>query len=365
MKISFGKRMVALTLSLVVSTGLLAACGTGGGGGGGAAPAAGGAAAAGGTAPEAAADPEQTVTLRFANIFAADAYQSRAMQRFKELVEDRNPNITIDLFHNAILGNETELGESVTAGTVDMVAVGTAINMFVPNVFASEIPFLFEDWDHYYNVITDQRYIDLISRGMENHNIMSLGFSAVGARQISSNVPIHSMADFDGLRLRVPNIPIFLQMGEAFGANHVALPIVELFTALEQGVVDAQENAYNVIIANRLYEVQQYFIETNHMQTTHMWYMNIDAFNALTPENQEIIRESAREALRYGWDILVDGHAEEVAYLESLGRTIIIPDDQFREDLREAMQSVWEWFSSENPDGDEIFALVEQIRLGN
>ena len=354
----FSIRILALALGAVM---FLAACGGGAPAGGGG----GGAAAGTGDATEPASGGGQPVTLRVANIYAEDAYQSRSMVLFQQLVQERSENITVDLFFNAILGNETELSESVSAGTVDMVAVGAAMEIFLPNIMASEMPFLFEGWEHAYAVLNDERYIEILTRGAAEAGIIPLGFNAIGFRQISTNIPLHSMADFQGLRLRVPNIPHYLAMGEALGANYIAIPIVELFTALEQGVADAQENAYNVIIANRLYEVQNYIVESNHMLTVHMWFINESFFNALTPEDQQIVIDSFNEANQYNWDITRAGLEEEVAYIESQGLTILHPDEAFRNDMRAAMVEVWDWFADINEDGREILDLVEQIRLGN
>ena len=101
-----------------------------------------------------------------------------------------------------------------------------------------------------------------------------MGYGPVAFRVISSNFPIKSMEDFKGMRLRVPNIPMYIKMAENLGANAIAMSISELFTGLEQKVVDGQENPYNVIIANKFYEVQPYILDSRHNFTAHGWYAN-------------------------------------------------------------------------------------------
>ena len=341
--------VILIAISLVVVP--LAGCGGNGGNGGG----------GNGAAVENGAPTEQII-FRFGNVFAEDSYQSRTMTYFVELLSDRIPRLRVDTHFNSILGDELGLSESVSNGSVDMIAIGTGIGMFAPNVLASELPYLFESWEHYYAVINDPRYLEIISRGLAENNVISLGFNPIGARHLTSNRPITSMDDFSGLRFRVPNLPLFIQMGESFGASVVPMPFVELFTALESGVVDSMEMPFNMTISNRFYEVTNYIIQSAHMQTTSMWLINEASYNSLTAAEQQILRDTVREALSYGIEILVHGDASDIEYLESQGITVLTPSPAFLSDLIAATQAVRDWFAEENPDALEIFAIVEEIR---
>jgi len=354
------KRMIALLMAVVLMLGLLAACTSA------PAPAAPEAPAAPG-APEAPAAPDpapagQPVTLRFANIFPDGAYQSRAMAHFAELVNERSENITVDTFFNGILGTETEISESVSAGVVEMAAVGAAMQIFLPNLMAAEMPFVFEGWDHAYAVLADPRFYDVLTVGAEEANIIPLGFCPNGFRMFSANRAIESMEDFAGFRLRLPNIPHYLAMGEALGASFVALPLPEVFTALEQGVIDGQDNPLMNTITARFYELQTHIIASNHMLTTHMWYVNADFYNSLTPEDRQIIRDAYQEAITASWAAIRVGEAEEIAYIEEQGLVFHRPSDEFREDMRNAMADVWAWFAEVAPNGQEALDLIAEIR---
>jgi len=154
-------------------------------------------------------------------------------------------------------------------------------------------------------------------------------------------------------------------VADAHGTACIALPLPEVFTALEQGVADAQENFLFNTYASGFYELQNYIIETNHMLSTSTWMINADAYNALSPQDQQLISEAAALANEYVWQALRGGLTDIIDHMEASGITFITPDDSFSSDMREAMVDVWGWYHEVNPDAAELFELVEYIRAGN
>jgi tripartite ATP-independent transporter DctP family solute receptor len=317
---------------------------------------------AGSSAASNDSDSDKKMTIKIANIYGADTYESKSMDKFKELVESKSSDISVEIYPNAQLGSEETLVDSVRQGSVEMVIVGTVMTEYIPFVSVPEFPFLFDGWDDCKEVLTNTDFTSAATSGIEDQGISFLGFSPVGFRMISSNKQISSMSDLKGFRLRVPNIPVYLKMAEALGTNPVAMSLSELFTGLEQKVVDGEENPYNVIIANKFYEVQPYVLESKHMMTTHAWYANSAFLNSLTEDQRSVISECATEAIDYCWQITEDGESDETAELQKQGVTITVPSDEFKQDMKKAMDPVKDWFLQEYPGSDQLFDMVDQIQ---
>ena len=308
--------------------------------------------------------PEPQVTLRFASLMAETSQLGITKRIFRDLVESRSENITVQLFYNGILGNESELCESVSAGSIDIVSVGSGIQIHLPNAAIMEAPFLFDSLEQANMIFQDPRFIELHTRGAAENNIVPLGYFPFGNRVVFADRPIRNMSELQALRIRIPNIPLWLQIWDSIGANYVALPLSELVPALEQGVIDGQDGPVNQTITNGSYELSSYVIMTNHMMANQLWLINSDSLGSLSPQNQQIILDSAREAIQTAWSLFEAELNEELAYLETV-MTVITPDESFLQDMRDAVVAVYEWFETQAPNGREILDLVAAIKQGN
>ena len=304
----------------------------------------------------------QQVTIRFANMNAEASWQGQAMNMFKNMVESRTDNVNIELFFAGVLGNEGELAESISAGIVDMIAIGAGISVHIPNASIMEAPFVFHDFACAHRILHDPRFTTLHQRGAAEANIVVLGYNPFGYRVVMGDRPVHSMADFHGYRLRIPNIPLWLHVWEALGANFVALPLSELIPALEQGVIDGEDATVNNAITMGSYELSSYLIKTNHVKAFQMWMLNSNTYYSMTPEDRRIVRESADAAIQWLWEIVEAGQYDDFAYLESVGYTIITPSPEFRAEMQQATIPVLEWFETVAPDGREILDVIEMIK---
>lgn len=309
-------------------------------------------------------DTGKVYKMKIASILSDSDPETLGLKKLKELIETKSDgNIKVELYPNAQLGAASTYLDTLRQGTIQMASPGSVMAQLQPLVAAPEMPFLFRDWDHARKVLTDPKYTDKLVEGMiEKNGIRALGFAPRSFRVMSFNKEVSSFDDLKGKRLRVPNIPFYIELAKALGTNPVALPLTELFSALEQNVVDGQENPYATISTSKFYEVQDYILESNHIFTVHGWYINEKFFQSLPDEYQKIVTESAKEAIDYTFDISIEAEKEAKELLKKEGVKIIVPDEQFKAKIREAKGPAREFFYKTYPGSKEWAEMVDAVQ---
>lgn len=304
---------------------------------------------------------ENVITLKVANYFAEDHPQNVALREvFKPMVEEKSKGkLKVQIYPNSQLGAEQEFTTGVRNGTIEMGIPGMILQTIVPKLKVTEMPFLFRDYAHAKKVLNGPIGGELVAELPEKAGVRALAWSANGFRVVSSNRLIDSFDDFKGFRLRMPNIPLYLEVGKAWGATVVPLPISEVFTALEQKVVDGQENPYATLRASGWYEVQTHVMETRHMFSPNLYIINEALWQRLSPELRDVIQEAAKKAADYEWKLLEEQEEKDKAFLREKGLTITIPDETLKRQLEQAVQPIYEKFYQEHDWAKE---LVERIR---
>ena len=186
--------------------------------------------------------------------------------------------------------------------------------------------------------------------------------TANGFRVISSNREINSMEDLKGLRLRLPNMDTYLQFGNAIGVSVQPMGLSETFTALEQKVIDGQENPYATLKESGFYEVQTHVLETNHMFSPNVYLINKKFIDSLPEEQQTIIREAAKDAASYEWEMLINSVDETKQFLTEHGIEIQVPSESFKEDLVKSVQPIHDKVINNTDWGKEFYDLVEKYK---
>src|SRR5699024_2663044 len=193
-------------------------------------------------------------------------------------------------------------------------------------------------------------------------DVEPLGWTVNGFRVVSSNSAIESMEDFEGVDMRMPNFDVFVETGEALGVNVQPMPLSEVFTALEQGVINAQENPYPTLLESGFYEVQSHVLESNHMFSPNVYLMNSEFFNNLSEEDQQVIQDAAQNSADYQWELALESEEEMKNELESEGLTIIQPSDEFNQEMRDAVEPVYEGFYEQYDWGEEFMNTIESSK---
>ena len=290
--------------------------------------------------PLATASPEDTVTQMYAEKFAEEV---------NRLSEGR---IKIQVYANSTLGGDRELLESCKDGDIPFVVQNTAPQVtFMPDLAVFDVPCAFENLEECREVLDDPDFSSLVSGVYEKGGYQLLGIADQGFRVMSTNKPVRSIKDFKGQKIRTMENPFHLAFWKAIGANPTPMSFAEVYIGLQQHTIDAQENPYEVIVSNRLYEQQDYVVETNHLPHLITLIMNDEFFRDMPAEDQKIMKEAAAAATEYARKASDDRIADRVKTIEDSGTEILKIDEETYDAVVEASSGVRESIRSKvDPD---------------
>jgi tripartite ATP-independent transporter DctP family solute receptor len=227
---------------------------------------------------------------------------------FKEKVEaNTGGSLKVEIYPNAALGNDRELSEAVMLGEVTCTSVSSSpLAAFVPDLFILDVPFSFPTRDSVWAAL-DGELGKALDKSMEKKGIINLGYWENGFRNITNNKrPIRTPKDLEGVKLRTMENPIHLAAWKALGANPTPMSFGEVFTALQQGTVDGQENPYALIYNCKFFEVQKYISDTRHIFTAYVPMINKEFLDDLSNKERTAVLEAGREMSLYQRKIAVD-----------------------------------------------------------
>lgn len=264
---------------------------------------------------------------------------------FKKTIEEKTAGrYEIRIFPNNQIGGEDQVLNGVRNGTIEAGITGLLLQNIDPVFGVWEWPFMFKDNQEAQKVLTQSAIAREIADKHQKYGIKVLAFSMNGFRVVSSNKAVNQFSDFKGLRMRVPLNSMFVVWARAMNVNPQSMPLSEVFTALEQHVIDAQENPYALIKESGLYEVQKYIIETNHMFSPAVLQISLNTWNKMTKEDQSIFEEAAMLYQQEEWKLAMDAERDTRSFLQEKGNQLITPDAQFRADMLNAVQPMYEDF---------------------
>lgn len=289
-----------------------------------------------------AAAPTMAETLRLAGNFPVEHSSSVAMQRFAEAVAEKTDGaLTVETFPAMQLGGAKENVDQVRSGVVFGTWIGSAyLSRTVPELEAVSLPFAYPDRETAFRVI-DGPAGDLLEEKLEERGFVALGWMELGSRNVTNSVrPIEKVEDFEGLKVRLQPNETHLATFRAVGANPVSMGISEVYSALQQGVLDGQENPFSIIASRNFNEVQTYLSDSGHFFDYIVLVANKRKFDRLPEDQQTAVREAAAEAIARQRDTAA---AEDDASRQALidaGMTFTPLSDETRAALRDRSQSV-------------------------
>ena len=297
-------------------------------------------------------------TLKWAHVYeTSEPFHTESVWAAEEIAKRTDGRYKIDVFPASQLGKEADINQGLTLGTVDIIISGSsfAAREF-PRIGVTYYPYIFRDADHLLAYAKSDIYKEL-TKGYEEasgHHITATTY--YGTRHATANKPLAKCADMNGLKIRVPDVPAYLAMPRACGANTAPIAFAEVYLALQQGTVEAQENPLTTIEAKKFYEVQTHINLTGHIVDHLNTIVSKTRWASLSDEDKTIFGEVMQEAAARATQKIVAREKELVQEFKDKGLTVVESDTaDFQKNVLE--KATFEEFGYEKADWEAIRAI--------
>lgn len=349
------KKVFSMLLSAVMMLSLLAGCG-----------------GSGSDSPSKPSEPEKAtnestesastekVKVRIAHAGTENSLMHRAWEVTKAYMEE-NGNFECTIYPNGTLGSDVELAQAVQSGDIQLSACSTSnLTTFNQKLEVFSLPFAFADEETAYAVL-DGEFGQKMLDSMDEAGLKALGyFESCTYRELSSKTPVHSPADLKGMKIRVMQSNLHIAIWEGLGANPTAIAFSELYTALQQGTVDAQDNPLELLIAQRFYEVQKYVTLTNHIFQVGMVTCNPAWFDSLSAGDQQVLKDAITAGVEFQRQTAAEEKDGYIKTLTDAGLEVIELSDSERSEFQ-ALMGTAEGVIAENVGQDLVDELKSAI----
>ncbi|SJN13959.1 TRAP-type C4-dicarboxylate transport system, periplasmic component [Halomonas citrativorans] len=296
-------------------------------------------------------------TLRFGHLANEQNIWHQAAEKFKEEVEaNSDGRIEVRLYPSEQLGNEMDVINSIQLGTADMTITGESLQNWAPKAAMMAVPYAFRDSEHLHAAVNGEIGTEIEEQITERTNLVPLTWFERGPRELTADRPIRTPEELDDLRLRVPNVPLFVDTWQAMGARPTPMAFSEVFTALQQNTLEGQENPLSLIESASFNEVQDYVNMTGHVRS---WIYVVIGRNQLEnmPEDlQQVVRDAAETMQAYESELFVEDQMRLEQTLQERGMEFVEVDvDAFAEAARPAV------LEALTPEQREIFDAIQGL----
>ncbi len=304
---------------------------------------------------------DKPMTLRVTNTLPMDHPMNMALQVFSDGVAERTEGrISVEIFPNSQLGGNEEMVEGVQLGTIDMAnQFAGAFANYVPEMEVLALAFLFQSEEHLYASLNGEPG-DILADALLEKGFVPLGYFYGGSRSLMNNVrPINRPSDLNGLKIRTIPTNITLEGINRMGAIATPMSQADVYSALEQGVLDGWENSPITLYTLRLHEVTKYVSWTRHFMTPDLFAISAKTWAKLSDADKAIIREEAQKAVEYERGIWAENSAAAVEALLEEG--VEFNDVADLDAFREATSSLWDEYEAKYQNGliDAVLAAAE------
>jgi len=303
---------------------------------------------------------EQPIKLVFASAYAPVDHQSQTLVKFGELAEKYSQGrLKVDVAVGGVLGGERDVAEGIQVGTVNGAILGGILQNFDPAMSILEFPFLFKNEAHVRAVMEGPVGDKIRARLIAKTGLRILYHVMRTPRELTTKKPVKSLADIKGMKVRVPEMEAHLETWRALGATPTPLAFTEVYTALQLGTVDGQENPLGVIYANKFYEVVDYLALTDHLVGFMMIVMNDASFKKLDPALQKALSQAAVDASRFNDTLLKSINADIEKKLFEKMKVTKIDNDPWRQAAKDVYKRFLKY------DGfEDIYLSIRKVGEG-
>jgi tripartite ATP-independent transporter DctP family solute receptor len=266
--------------------------------------------------------------LKFAHVYeTSEPYHTEALWAAGEIAKRTNNKYTIEVFPASALGNEQQINQALPLGTIDIIYTGTAFagSTYKP-IAIGNAPYMFRDFDHW-KAYSESELFKQVAAGYDkasNNKVLALTY--YGARHVTANKAINTPADMKGMKLRVPQAPLFLMFTKSVGANATPIAFAEVYLALQQGTVDGQENPLPTIQAKKFYEVQSHIVLSGHIMEALVTVVGGPTWNKLNAQEKQTFEEVFKQAALRASNQIREAELKLPEWFKAQGKTVITPD---------------------------------------
>ena len=278
----------------------------------------------------------------------------KALEFFKkDLAERTNGAIDVQIFASETLGSEIDNITSIHQGTAEMVVSGDSMVNWAPFAAALGLPYALSGYDAMIKAVEDPEIGGAIAQNIvDNALLRPVGYFLRSARNLTSNKKVEKYADLRGLKMRIANNPVHQKLWNAFGASANPMNFSEVFSALQNGTIDAQENPYAQIIAANLFEVQKYLVKTEHVYSWIYVLIGEELWQSLPQDQRDAIVASGKAMSAFQRDYHLKEVSQQEEFLKGRMEFIDIDKAPFVEEAKKVMKDVLE---------PELFAIYEKM----
>jgi tripartite ATP-independent transporter DctP family solute receptor len=271
-------------------------------------------------------------------------YEHKAMVEFKRVVEEKSEGgLKVELYPNAMLGSDMEVLDSIRLGTAQMnIPTPSVLGNFVKEFRLADLPFLYPN-EEVANRVADGPWTKKLMKKLEPVGFVGLAVGNFGFRQISNNIrPINTIKDLQGLKIRVMQSAVILDVFRALGANPTPMAFGEVFSALQTGTIDGQENPYANTYQPRFHEVQKYISNSSHMYSWGILVIGKKFYDGLTDKERAVVNEGAQAFSASMRKLSTEDEAAALDKIVKAGNVYTVMTPEARKQLQEAAAAVIE-----------------------
>lgn len=292
--------------------------------------------------------------LKFGHLANEDHTWHKAAVKFAEIVKEKsNGRVEVKVYPNEQLGKELDMINGIQAGTVDMTITGESLQNWAPKVGVMAALYAVRDSEHMQKVAGGEIGKEIEAEILDKTGLRPIAWFERGPRNLTSNRPIKHPDELNGMILRVPNVPLFVKSWEALGAKPTPMAFSEVFTSLQQGTIDGQENPYALIKSAGFYEVQKYCNLTEHVRTWIYVVIGEKQLKSMPEDLQKIILDAGREMQKYEHKLFLAEQDKLAKELQEKGMTFVEVDKEaFKTKVKDAV------ISSLTPEQKDLYERI-------
>lgn len=299
-------------------------------------------------------------TFRFGNTFMEDNHKNKFGEKLSEILEEKTDGkMKVEIFPSSQLGDDSDMLNDAQSGNLELVmGPFPLLTNFMPEAGIFDLPYIFDDQEQAEKILESEVGTYFLKK-LEDHDLVGLGYIYPMERNIFSKKRVTNADEYKGFKIREQEAPGYIKAHEALGAQPSAMGYSEVFTAIQQGVVDAATGAPDQVIQDGFDELVDYFIRAGIHIPVEAFMMSKAVWDDLNEAEQKIFQEAFDEAIKYQKEVYLEITEESLDQMRDEGIEIIEMEDIDVDSLKEKSMKIYDELIADIPDGEELYQMIE------